>query len=76
MTIVILTIHVITALTIIVLVLLHAGRGGGLSDMFGGCLGATAAGSTMVERNLDRATVVCSVIFFFTTLTLALLLDT
>lgn len=75
MIVAILIVHVITALSLIVLVLLHAGRGGGLSDMFGGGLGASAAGSTMVEKNLDRATVLASLIFFFTTLTLALALD-
>ena len=42
------------------LVLLHSGRGGGLSDMFGGGLGATAAGSTVAEKNLDRITVVAA----------------
>jgi len=63
-------------LALIGLVLLHSGRGGGLSDMFGGGLGATAAGSTVVEKNLDRITVVLSLIFGFNTLILALLLDT
>ncbi|MGH9186927.1 MAG: preprotein translocase subunit SecG, partial [Acidimicrobiales bacterium] len=51
-------IHVLDGLLLIFLVLLHSGKGGGLSDMFGGGLGATAAGSTVVERNLDRITVV------------------
>ena len=51
-------IQVLTGLMLIFLVLLHSGQGGGLSDMFGGSLGATAAGSTVVERNLDRITVV------------------
>ena len=54
-----LVIHVAVSLGLIFLVLLHSGRGGGLSDMFGGGLGATAAGSTVVEKNLDRITVVC-----------------
>lgn len=70
-----LAIHVAVSLGLIFLVLLHSGRGGGLSDMFGGGLGTTAAGSTVVEKNLDRMTVVCSVIFVFTTMALALLLD-
>jgi preprotein translocase subunit SecG len=55
---------------LIVLVLLHSGRGGGLSDMFGGGIGAAAAGSTVVERNLDRITVVCGLIWAFTTIAL------
>lgn len=53
------------------LVLLHSGRGGGLSDMFGGGLGASASGSTQMERNLDRLTVVFGLIFTFLTFVLA-----
>ncbi len=65
-------IHVIVSLILIVFVLLHSGRGGGLSDMFGGVAGGSLAGSTVVERNLDRLTVVVSLIFTFTTLLLSL----
>ncbi len=72
---VVLIIQVIVSLTLIFLVLLHSGRGGGLSDMFGGGLGASAAGSTVVEKNLDRLTVVAAVIFVFSTVALALLID-
>ena len=61
---------------LIFLVLIHSGRGGGLSDMFGGGLGASAAGSTVMEKNLDRLTVVIALIFVFNTLLLALLIDT
>ncbi|MCB9372595.1 MAG: preprotein translocase subunit SecG [Microthrixaceae bacterium] len=68
-------IQVISALLLILLVLLHSGKGGGLSDMFGGGLGATAAGSTVVEKNLDRITVVAAIVFAFTTIALVLLLD-
>lgn len=53
------------------LILLHSGRGGGLSDMFGGGLGASAAGSTQMERNLDRLTVIFGLIFTFLTIALA-----
>ncbi len=60
---------------VIFLVLIHSGRGGGLSDMFGGGLGASAAGSTVMEKNLDRITVVLALIFAFNTLILALLID-
>lgn len=76
MTAVVLVIHILVSLSLIFLVLLHSGRGGGLSDMFGGGLGASAAGSTVAEKNLDRITVVAALIFTFTTVTLALLLDT
>lgn len=62
-------------LGLIFLVLIHSGRGGGLSDMFGGGLGASAAGSTVMEKNLDRMTVVIALIFVFNTLIMALVLD-
>jgi preprotein translocase subunit SecG len=62
-------------LALIVLVLVHSGRGGGLSDMFGGGLGASAAGSTVMEKNLDRITVVIALLFAFNTLIFALVID-
>ena len=68
-------IEVITALALIFLVLMHSGRGGGLSDMFGGAVGAAAQGSTVVETTLDRITVCVALIFAFTTLTLDLRLQ-
>ena len=64
-------VHVLSCITLILLVLLHSGRGSGLSDMFGGGAGAAAAGSTVVERNLDRLTVSTALIFSFCTLILA-----
>jgi preprotein translocase subunit SecG len=67
--------HVVVSLGLIFLVLLHSGRGGGLSDMFGGGLGASAAGSTVVEKNLDRLTIIGALVFTFTTIALALMLD-
>ncbi|MGO9874284.1 MAG: preprotein translocase subunit SecG [Acidimicrobiia bacterium] len=70
-----LTIHITVSLILIVFILLHSGRGGGLSDMFGGAAGGSLAGSTVVERNLDRLTVVVSLVFTFTTMLLALRLD-
>ena len=69
-------VHVIISVGMLVLVLLHSGKGGGLSDMFGGGMGAAAQGSTVVEKNLDRITVVFAVIFTFTTLALGLLMST
>jgi preprotein translocase subunit SecG len=68
--------HCVNAFGLLVLVLLHSGKGGGLSDMFGGGMGAAAQGSTVVEKNLDRITVVSTLIFTFTTLALGLLLST
>lgn len=73
---VLIPIDVAAAFGLIVMVLLHSGRGGGLSDMFGAGLGSTAAGSTVVEKNLDRITIVLALVFGFSTLALALLLDT
>lgn len=67
--------HVGISLALVVLILLHSGKGGGLSDMFGGGLGASAAGSTMMEQNLDRITVVLALGFAFSTIALALRLD-
>jgi len=66
--------HVLLCLGIIGLVLLHSGKGGGLSDMFGGGLGATAAGSTVVEKNLSRITTFAAILFGISTIGLALLL--
>lgn len=67
--------HVVISLLLILSVLLHSGKGGGLSDMFGGGLGATAAGSTVVEKNLDRISVILGLAFAFTTVALALQLS-
>jgi preprotein translocase subunit SecG len=68
-------IEVASALSLIFLILMHSGKGGGLSDMFGGTVGAAAQGSTVVERNLDRITVTVAIIFTFATLTLDLRLQ-
>ena len=68
-------VHVIVSLALVLLVLLHSGRGGGLSDMFGGGMGSASAGSTVVERNLDRITVSVAVVFAFTTIILAIRLQ-
>ena len=67
-------IDLISIFTMLVLVLLHSGRGGGLSDMFGGA-GTTALGSTAAERNLNRITVVVALVFVICTVALGLLLD-
>ncbi|HET7690661.1 MAG TPA: preprotein translocase subunit SecG [Nocardioidaceae bacterium] len=75
MTAAIVVVHVLVSLMLILLILLHSGRGGGLSDMFGGGMGTSAAGSTVMERNLDRITVGVAVVFAFTTVILALRLQ-
>ncbi len=67
-------INVIASISLIVLVLLHSGKGGGLSDMFGGGMGASAMGSTVMERNLDRLTVVVALLWAFSVISLSLML--
>jgi preprotein translocase subunit SecG len=67
--------HLLACGALITLILLHAGRGGGLSDMFGGVAGGSLAGSTVVEKNLDRLTVVVALVFMFTTIGLSMRLD-
>jgi preprotein translocase subunit SecG len=66
--------NVASSLMLIVLVLLHSGKGGGLSDMFGGGMGASAMGSTVMERNLDRLTVVVALVWGLTVVSLSLML--
>lgn len=59
----------------IVLVLLHKGKGGGLSDLFGGGVSSTLGSSSVVERNLDRLTIFTGVIWFLCIIGLNLLLN-
>jgi preprotein translocase subunit SecG len=68
------TLHVIASFTMVGLVLLHSGKGGGVSDMFGGGASSTAAGSTVAEKNLNRITIIAATTFAFTTVSLGLLL--
>jgi preprotein translocase subunit SecG len=55
---------ILTSLVMILLVLLHKGKGGGLSDLFGGGVSATLGSSSVVERNLDRITIFFGVLWF------------
>ena len=66
---------IVTSLLLILLVLLHRGKGGGLSSLFGGGVQSSLSGSTVVEKNLDRLTIIGSLIFLFTTIALSLILD-
>ena len=68
-----LVINVVSMVAMIAGILMHSGRGGGLSDMFGGGGGA-ALGSTAAERNLNRITFVFALIWMFTVMALGLLL--
>ena len=65
---------VIASLLMILLVLLHKGRGGGLSDMFGGGVSSGLGGSSVAERNLDRITVGIGLVWFACIIALGLLL--
>ncbi len=65
---------VLTSFLMIALVLLHKGRGGGLSDMFGGGMTSSLGGSSVAERNLDRITIGTGVIWFACIIALGLLL--
>ena len=65
---------VITSLLMIVLVLLHRGKGGGLSDMFGGGVSSSVGGSSVAERNLDRITIALALIWAACIIGLGLLL--
>ena len=67
--------QIVLCLAVIFLVLIHSGRGGGLSDMFGGGLGASAAGSTVMEKNLDRLTLIVALLFAFNSIILGFLID-
>jgi len=54
---------VLTSLLLVLLVLLHKGKGGGLSDMFGGGVTSSVGGSSVAERNLDRITIALALIW-------------
>jgi preprotein translocase subunit SecG len=71
----IIAVETAAAVALIFLVLLHSGRGGGISDLMGGSIGAAATGSTVVERNLDRITIGVALVFTFATLALDLRLQ-
>ncbi len=64
----------VTSALLIVLVLLHKGRGGGLSDMFGGGVSSSLGGSSIAERNLDRLTVGIGIVWISCILALGLML--
>jgi preprotein translocase subunit SecG len=65
---------VLASLLLILLVLMHKGRGGGLSDMFGGGVSSSLGGSSVAERNLDRITIGIAVVWAVAVFALGLLL--
>ena len=64
----------LTSIILIVLILLHRGKGGGLSNMFGGGVSSSLGGSTVVEKNLDRLTIGASILWLASIIGLGLLL--
>jgi preprotein translocase subunit SecG len=64
---------IVTSALMVLLVLLHKGKGGGLSDLFGGGITSSLGGSSVVERNLDRLTIGTGVIWFAAIVVLGLL---
>ena len=64
MTVAFSVILIITSLLMVLLVLLHKGKGGGLSDLFGGGISSSLGSSSVVERNLDRITIFTGIIWF------------
>lgn len=69
---VVIVVQIVLSVSLIISVLLHSGKGGGLSEMFGGGVGSAAAASSVVERNLDRFTVFATIAFAFSTTILAI----
>ena len=64
---------IITSCVMVLRVLLHKGKGGGLSDLFGGGISSSLGSSSVVERNLDRITVFTGIIWFVCIVALGLL---
>ncbi|MFF7750065.1 preprotein translocase subunit SecG [Streptomyces sp. NPDC007971] len=65
---------IVFSLLLMLLVLMHKGKGGGLSDMFGGGMQSSVGGSSVAERNLDRITIVVGVLWFASIVVLGLLM--
>lgn len=64
---------VVTSVLLALSVLLHKGRGGGMSDLFGGGMSTSMGGTSVAERNLDRITIVLGLLWFLSILTLQVL---
>ena len=76
LTAIVTVIHILLSLAVVVLILLHSGKGGGLSDVFGGGMSTSnLGGTTLAERNLNRITVFTGIFFGITTVALTLLLS-
>jgi preprotein translocase subunit SecG len=65
---------IVASVLLVLLVLLHKGKGGGLSDLFGGGISSSLGGSSVVEKNLDRITIGIGIVWFACIIGLGLLL--
>jgi preprotein translocase subunit SecG len=65
----------ISSILIVLLVLLHKGKGGGLSDLFGGGVSSSLGGSSVAERNLDRITIALLIVWFACIVALGLIVN-
>lgn len=74
MTVFLSSLLIVTSVLLVVFVLLHRGKGGGLSDLFGGGMSSSLGGSSVVEKNLDRITIFCGLLWFACIVALGLLL--
>jgi len=73
--IIVLVIHILVSLALVVSVLLHSGKGGGLASVLGGASASLFSGSYIIEKNLDRITIVLGIVFATTTLLLVWLMN-
>ncbi|GAA3139405.1 preprotein translocase subunit SecG [Streptomyces rameus] len=67
---------IVFSLLLMLLVLMHKGKGGGLSDMFGGGMQSSVGGSSVAERNLDRITIVVGLLWFASIIVLGIVMKT
>jgi len=65
-----LVIHVLASIGLVILILLHSGKGTGVSSMFTGVMSPTSTGTGIIEKNLDRFTIAAAITFALTTLLL------
>ena len=74
MKIFLLVLAIVSSLVLMLLVLLHRGKGGGLSSLFGGGIQSSLSGSSVVEKNLDRLTVIFSIIWLISIIAMGVVL--
>tara|TARA_B100000427_G_scaffold235051_1_gene198032 strand:- start:538 stop:774 length:237 start_codon:yes stop_codon:yes gene_type:complete len=74
-TAILISVHIVVSISLIALIMLNSGKGGGLSDMLGGQGASGNIGQTLAERNLSRITALVALMFAATTLSLFWFLD-